>query len=151
MIDLGVYGASDLLEETFRAQGFNKMTFGDSEELDLDKQTIFPYTHLTLVSTNETGKAATFNFEFASMDLNDINFISPRDTEDVFSRTDNELDILHDLEFRLSKVLQSLKVDDRIFGASETFNLTVFYFLGKNKLVGYQGTIAITIESTGVC
>ena len=150
-MELGVYGASDLLEETFRAQGFKKMTFGDSEEIDLDKQTIFPYTHLTLIGTIELGKATTYNFEFASMDLNDINFIDPRETEDLFSRTDNELDILHDLEYRIARVLGVLKIDARIFDVTQTINLTVFYFMGKNKLVGYQGNISITIETPGVC
>lgn len=147
----GVYKGNDILDSAFRSGGFNAVTFGDPAQRDLNKQRIYPYCHLSLLSANETGAVVTLTYQFAIMDVSDSNNLDPRESDDQFSRTDNEADILHDLEFKMAKILQGLKIADDVFSVSDALNMTVFYVMTPNKLIGYEGEIAITIQSPGVC
>jgi len=70
----------------------NTVTQGDIFQVDLNKQTIFPLTHLMVNSSTLGDNTMTFNVSIIAMDIVDI---SKSEVTDQFQENNNELDVLN--------------------------------------------------------
>ena len=96
----GFYNLTDKLKDALLAEPFvNTVTFGSLDDVDLNKQTIFPLSHIIVNNTTVSSKTLTFNVSILAMDIVDI---SKDETTDIFVGNDNEQDVLNtQLGFRV--------------------------------------------------
>ena len=78
----GFYNVTDKLKDALIAEPFvNTVTFGSIDDVDLNKQTIFPLSHITVNNTIVGTKTLTFNISILSMDIVDV---SKDEVTDIF-------------------------------------------------------------------
>jgi len=66
----GFYNVTKQIKEALEAEPFvNTVTFGSIDDVDLNKQTIFPLSHITVNNTTVGSKTLTFNISILSMDI----------------------------------------------------------------------------------
>lgn len=82
----------DLRAELIASPFVNTVTEGSLFDVDLNKQTIFPLSHITVNNVTIDERVLTFNVSVIAMDIVDI---SKSQTTDVFRGNDNEQDVLH--------------------------------------------------------
>ena len=70
----------------------NTVTIGDIFKVDLNKQTIFPLSHIIVNSVSYQGPVLNYNISILSMDIVDE---SKSKVEDIFLGNDNEQDVLN--------------------------------------------------------
>jgi hypothetical protein len=89
----GFYYAVGTLRDYLKANGFiNTVSTGDIYEVDLAKQTIYPYCHIIVNNATPKENNLSFNISVLFMDLVDL---SKTDNINVFDNNDNLLDILN--------------------------------------------------------
>ena len=59
----------------------NTVTFGDITEVDLNKQTIFPLSHIMINNVTDNGQTLSYNISVMAMDIVDT---SKDETTDIF-------------------------------------------------------------------
>lgn len=90
---VGFYSVIDNLKTELIASPFvNTVTEGSIFEVDLNKQTIFPLSHIMVNNVNIEQNVMRFNISVIAMDIVDI---SKSETTDVFKGNDNEQDVLN--------------------------------------------------------
>jgi hypothetical protein len=68
-----VYDITTKIKDQLEAEPFiNTVTFGSLNDIDLDKQSIFPLGHLTINSTSVATNVFRFNMSILVMDIVDI-------------------------------------------------------------------------------
>ena len=70
----------------------NTVTIGDIFKVDLNKQTIFPLSHIIVNSVSYQGPVLNYNISILSMDIVDE---SKEEVTDIFIGNDNEQDVLN--------------------------------------------------------
>ena len=76
----GFYNVTDKLKDALIAEPFvNTVTFGSLDDVDLNKQTIFPLSHIIVNNTTVGTKTLTFNISILSMDFVDISKVEVTD------------------------------------------------------------------------
>jgi len=83
----------------------NSVTQGDIFQVDLNKQTIFPLTHIMVNSSILSDNTMTFNISVIAMDIVDI---SKTEVIDVFQENNNELDVLNTQHAVLNRAYQQM-------------------------------------------
>lgn len=83
----------------------NTVTQGDIFQVDLNKQTIFPLTHLMVNSSTLGDNTMTFNVSIIAMDIVDI---SKSEVTDQFQENNNELDVLNTQHAVLNRAYQQM-------------------------------------------
>lgn len=83
----------------------NTVTQGDIFQVDLNKQTIFPLTHLMVNSSTLSDNTMTFNVSIIAMDIVDI---SKTEVTDLFEENNNELDVLNTQHAVLNRAYQQM-------------------------------------------
>jgi hypothetical protein len=90
---VGFYSVIDNIKAELIASPFvNTVTEGSIFEVDLNKQTIFPLSHIMINNVNIEQNVMRFNISVIAMDIVDI---SKSETTDVFKGNDNEQDVLN--------------------------------------------------------
>jgi hypothetical protein len=90
---VGFYSVLDKLKAELIASPFvNTVTEGSIFEVDLNKQTIFPLSHIMVNNVTVDQTVLRFNISIIAMDIVDI---SKSETTDVFRGNDNEQDVLN--------------------------------------------------------
>lgn len=82
----------DLRAELIASPFVNTVTEGSLFDVDLNKQTIFPLSHITVNNVAIDERTLTFNVSVIAMDIVDV---SKSQTTDIFRGNDNEQDVLH--------------------------------------------------------
>ena len=104
----GFYRVTDIIKETLQADvNCNTVTYGDITQIDLDKQTIFPLSHVILNGATSGENTMTFNFSVLAMDIVDQ---SKDEVTDIFIGNDNEQDVLNTQLSVLNKLVQKLRI-----------------------------------------
>jgi len=89
----GFYYAVGTLRDYLKANGFiNTVSTGDIYDVDLAKQTIYPYCHIIVNNATPKENNLSFNISVLFMDLVDL---SKSDNINVFDNNDNLLDVLN--------------------------------------------------------
>ena len=84
----------------------NTVTTGDITEVDLQKQTIFPLSHIMINNVSQEDGVLRFNVSIMSMDIVDQ---SKEITVDIFEGNNNLQDILNTQLSVLNKLTQILR------------------------------------------
>jgi len=124
----------------------NTVTIGDIFKVDLNKQTIFPLSHIIINSATYLGSTWNYNISILCMDIVDE---SKELTTDIFLGNDNEQDVLNTQLMVVNRFLELL----RRGSLADTYELSgspsVEFFTERfeNKLAGVTVTFDIIIEN----
>ena len=138
----GFYNVTTQLKTAFAGEPFVKtVTFGNLADIDLDKQTIFPLSHIIVNNATVGTKTTTFNMSVVAMDIVDI---SKAETTDKFVGNDNEQDVLNTQLAVLTRVINELQRGD--------VSCEPFVDRFENKLAGWTATFdVITQNDMTIC
>jgi hypothetical protein len=141
-----VYDILDTLKTTLRGtQGVNTVTFGQLSDIDLDKTTIYPLSHIVLDSTRHLGNTLSFDIKILMADIVDVNK-SEADFDDFYGN-DNLQDVLN-TQFEVGNRLVTLLRRGDLFAnhyqVTSDATLTPFIERFSNVLAGYE--LDVTIE-----
>lgn len=137
---------TDLKNELIGSPFVNTVTEGSIFEVDLNKQTIFPLSHIMVNNVTIDSNVMTFNISVIAMDIVDV---SKTETTDVFLGNDNEQDVLN----------TQLAVLQRLAASIEHGTLADKYELGgapscepfterfENLLAGWTMTFDLIVEN----
>jgi hypothetical protein len=90
------YNITKTIKDTLEAHSqVNVVTYGDIYDVDLNKQTIFPLSHITVNQATFEGQTVRMSITVIAMDVVDETKEDPRDQNEPFYNTNNEQDILN--------------------------------------------------------
>jgi hypothetical protein len=148
------YNLTKTIKDTLEAHSqVNVVTFGDIFDVDLNKQTIFPLSHLMINQAQFEGQVVRVNVSVMCMDVVDETKEDPRDQNEPFYGTNNEQDILNtqlavikDLVSKLRKGtlytdLYQLDGNPTCLPFSERF---------ENLLAGWTATFDVLLPNTEI-
>jgi len=144
----GFYNVTDKIKDTLAAEPFvNTVTYGSLDDVDLNKQTIFPLSHLIVNNCNVANNTLTFNISVLAMDVVDE---SKAEVEDDFVGNDNEQDVLNTQLAVLNRLIAILQRGDvytdkyQVVGA---VGCEPFVDRFENKLAGWVATFDVIVEN----
>ena len=144
----GFYNVTDKLKDTLLAEPFvNTVTFGSLDDVDLNKQTIFPLSHIIVNNTTVGTNTLTFNISILSMDIVDI---SKDEVEDIFVGNDNEQDVLNTQLALQTRVLNTLQRGDLytdLYQIEGDVSCEPFVDRFENKLAGWAATFDVVVQN----
>jgi len=144
----GFYNVTDKIKDALVAEPFvNTVTFGSIDDVDLNKQTIFPLSHVTVNSTTVGTKTLTFNITILSMDVLDI---SKDEVTDIFVGNDNEQDVLNTqlaLQTRVINQLQRGDLYTDLYQIEGDVTCEPFVDRFENKLAGWAATFDVIVQN----
>jgi len=144
----GFYNVTDKIKDTLAAEPFvNTVTYGSLDDVDLNKQTIFPLSHLIVNNCNVANNTLTFNISVLAMDVVDE---SKKEVTDDFVGNDNEQDVLNTQLAVLNRLIAILQRGDvytdkyQVIGA---VGCEPFVDRFENKLAGWVATFDVVVEN----
>lgn len=144
----GFYRVTDIIRETLQADpNCNTVTYGDITEVDLDKQTIFPLSHLIVNGATSGENVLTFNFSVLAMDIVDQ---SKDETTNIFTGNDNEQDVLNTQLQVLNKLIQKLRIGSLYqekYQVIGDVTLEPFRDRFENQIAGWTATFDVMIAN----
>lgn len=144
----GFYNVTKQIKEALEAEPFvNTVTFGSIDDVDLNKTTIFPLSHIIVNNTTVGSKTLTFNISILSMDVVDI---SKDEVTDVFVGNDNEQDVLNTqlaLQTRVINKLQRGDLYTDLFQVEGDVTCEPFVDRFENKLAGWAATFDVIVQN----
>jgi hypothetical protein len=141
-----------LITETIKDQlladvNVNTVTTGDITKVDLNKQTIFPLSHIIINQSILEEQVIRFNVSVLAMDVVDV---SKEPVTDLFRGNDNEQDILNTQLAVLNKLTQVLSrgtlFQDK-YQLDGTITCEPFYDRFENELAGWTATFDVLIPN----
>ena len=144
----GFYNVTDKIKDTLAAEPFvNTVTYGSLDDVDLNKQTIFPLSHLIVNNCSVANNTLTFNISVLAMDVVDE---SKEEVEDDFVGNDNEQDVMNTqlaVLNRLIAILQRGDVYTDKFQVVGAVGCEPFVDRFENKLAGWVATLDVIVEN----
>jgi len=144
----GFYNVTKQIKEALEAEPFvNTVTFGSIDDIDLNKATIFPLSHVIVNNTTIGTNTLIFNISILSMDIVDI---SKDEVTDVFVGNDNEQDVLNTqlaLQTRVINKLQRGDLYTDLYQIEGTVNCEPFVDRFENKLAGWAATFDVIVQN----
>jgi hypothetical protein len=149
----GFYRVLDQIREALQADpNCNTVTYGDITQVDLDKQTIFPLSHIIVNGATSGENTITFNLSILAMDIVDIRKEVKTST---FMGNDNEQDILNTQLSVLNKVIQNLRIGNLYQDKYQVLGdvtLEPFRDRFENQIAGWTATLDVIIgNDVNVC
>lgn len=136
------------LKTVLKAQPFvNTVTTGGLEDVDLNKQTIFPLSHIIVNSAIPKSSTIVFNISIIAMDIVDE---SKQETSDIFVGNDNEQDVLNQQLQVLNQVYQQLRhgqLFSELIQVTADPNCEPFTDRFENKLAGWTMTFDVEVPN----
>lgn len=139
-----VYSATDELISELTNAEFNTVTFGAINDVDIEKQNLYPLANIELENVILRSSTAQVTFSVILADIVDADSLQ----EGLKQRTDNLLDIYHDLATRFNLAWQRYLRNPNVQHIEisqlqmESFNMRF-----ENKLAGYDFDFTITIPN----
>ena len=144
----GFYNVTEQLKTALAAEPFvNTVTFGSLDDVDLNKQTIFPLSHIIVKNSTVGTKTLTFNISILSMDIVDI---SKAETTDIFVGNDNEQDVLNTqlgLLTRIINILQRGYLYTNLYQVQGDVSCEPFVDRFESKLAGWVATFDLIVQN----
>jgi hypothetical protein len=125
----------------------NTVTIGDIFEVDLNKLTIFPLSHIMINSVSYQGPVLNYNVSILSMDIVDE---SKDKVTDIFIGNDNEQDVLNTQLAVANRFLEMLRrgaLAEDYELVNNTANIEFFVERFENKMAGVTYTFDIAIQN----
>ena len=115
-----VYTVLDKLKEILRANGITKtVTFGDLTEVDLNKTTIFPLSHIAFGNVTFSEHILSASIRILCLDIVDVT--KEKQTEDMMFGNDNLQDVLNTQLQVVNDLQQEMRRGDAF---SDNFQIT---------------------------
>ena len=144
----GFYNVTDKIKDTLNAEPFvNTVSFGSLDDVDLNKQTIFPLSHIIVNNCNVDSNVMTFNISVLSMDIVDE---SKAEVTDIFVGNDNEQDVLNTQLAVVNRLVSILKRGDLytdLFQIEGAVGCEPFVDRFENKLAGWAATFDVIVQN----
>ncbi len=146
-----------LVTDTIKTQlladpNVNTVSFGNIQDVDLSKQTIFPLSHVIINSVSFLDKRLNFNISVISMDVVDV---SKEQTTNIFRGNNNEQDILNTQLEVQNRLIQELKRGDLYTSQYQVVsdpNTEPFSDRFENEVAGWAVTFdVITNNDISIC
>jgi hypothetical protein len=145
---IGFYNVLEKIKDTLGAEPFvNTITYGNIDDVDLNKQNIFPLSHIIVNNTTIQERVLTFNISVLAMDVVDI---SKDETTNIFRGNDDEQDILNTqlaVLTRLSSILKRGTLYDNKYQLDGDVTCEPFVDRFENKIAGWTGTFSIIVQN----
>lgn len=145
----GFYQISQAIKEQLDADAFvNTVTIGDIFKVDLNKQTIFPLSHIMINSAAYNGSTFNYSISVLCMDIVDE---SKEEVEDIFVGNDNEQDVLNTQQMVATRLLEMLRRGDLFDdGYQLQDGASIEYFVDRfeNKIAGVTVTMNVIAQNT---
>lgn len=144
----GFYNLTTKLKETLEAEPFvNTVTSGSLDDVDLNKQNIFPLAHIIVNSVSIGERVLTCNVSILAMDVVDV---SIDETTDKFVGNDNEQDVLNTmlaLSTRVVNLMQRGTLYTDLYQIEGDVSCEPFVDRFENKLAGWTSTFDVLIQN----
>lgn len=144
----GFYNVTQQLKTALAAEPFcNTVSFGNIDDIDLKKQTIFPLSHIIVNNATIGTNTILFNISILSMDIVDI---SKDEVTDVFVGNDNEQDVLNTqlaLQSRVLNQLQRGELYTNLYQIEGDISCEPFVDRFENKLAGWAATFDVLVQN----
>tara|TARA_R110000787_G_C13339506_1_gene438077 strand:+ start:34 stop:504 length:471 start_codon:yes stop_codon:yes gene_type:complete len=142
----GFYQITDTIKtELLKNIDVNTVTSGDLSQINLQKQDIFPLSHIMINNVTDEENVLRFNISVLAMDIVDQ---SKNATTNIFTGNNNEQDILNTQLAVLNKLIQVLRKGDlhrTLYQLDGNPSLEPFYDRFENQLAGWNSTMDILI------
>jgi hypothetical protein len=144
----GFYEISQAIKNQLDDDAFvNTVTIGDIFKIDLNKQTIFPLSHIMINSAAYNGNTFNYSISVLCMDIVDE---SKEATTDLFVGNDNEQDVLNTQQMVATRLLEMLRRGDLYDdGYQLQDGASIEYFVDRfeNKIAGVTVTMNIVAQN----
>ena len=144
----GFYNITDKIKDALNAEPFvNTVTYGSLDDVDLNKQTIFPLSHLIVNNCTVGTNTLTFNISILAMDVVDE---SKEEVTDDFVGNDNEQDVLNTQLAVLNRVIAILQRGDLYsekYQVEGSVSCEPFVDRFENKLAGWAATFDVLVQN----
>jgi len=144
----GFYNVTKKIKDALNAEPFvNTVSYGSLDDIDLNKQTIFPLSHIIVNNCNVASNTMTFNISILAMDIVDE---SKDEVTDIFVGNDNEQDVLNtQLEVinRVVSILQRGDLYTDLFQVDGAVGCEPFVDRFENKLAGWAATFDVLVKN----
>ena len=132
-------------EELFSSPFVNTISIGDISKVNLNKQDIFPLSHIIVNSVSVEAQVLSFNISILACDVVEQ---TKEETTNRFTGEDNEQDILNTQLAVLNKLIQRLRMGDLhqdMYQLEGSPSLTPFHDRFENELAGWSATMNVLI------
>jgi len=144
----GFYEISKAIKDQLDADAFvNTVTIGDIFKVDLNKQTIFPLSHIMINSAAYNGNTFNYSISVLCMDIVDE---SKEATTDIFLGNDNEQDVLNTQQMVATRLLEMLRRGDLYddgFQLQDGASIEYFVDRFENKIAGVTVTMNVIAQN----
>jgi len=144
----GFYQITTTIKDQLYKDAFvNTVSSGDIFEIDLNKQTIFPLSHIIVNNATYNGNTWLFNISVLCMDVVDF---SKTEQTDQFLTNDNEQDVLHTQLMVINRLLEVLRrgsLFDDLYQLQGTPNCEPFVDRFENKIAGWTVTFDVIVSN----
>ena len=144
----GFYQITTTIKDQLYKDAFvNTVSSGDIFEIDLNKQTIFPLSHIIVNNAQYNGNVWIFNISVLCMDVVDF---SKTEQTDQFLTNDNEQDVLHTQLMVINRLLEVLRrgsLFDDLYQLQGTPNCEPFVDRFENKIAGWTVTFDVMVSN----
>lgn len=144
----GFYLLTEKIKDTLLSDlNVNTVTTGDITEVDLNKQTIFPLSHMIVNNVTSSENTLSFNISILAMDIVDQ---SKDIVTDIFLGNDNEQDVLNTQLAVLNKLVQKLRIGQLhrdLYQVLGDVTLEPFMDRFENQVAGWTATFDVIIQN----
>ena len=144
----GFYNVTKKIKDALNAEPFvNTVSYGSLDDVDLNKQTIFPLSHIIVNNCNVASNTMTFNISILAMDIVDE---SKDEVIDIFVGNDNEQDVLNTQLEVINRVISILQRGDLytdLFQVDGAVGCEPFVDRFENKLAGWAATFDVIVQN----
>ncbi len=148
------YDITTKLKDTLEAHSqVNVVTTGDLFDVDLNKQTIFPLSHIIVNQATFEGQIVRMNVSLVCMDLVDETKENPRAQAEPFYGTSNVQDILNTQLAVINDVVQELRrgtLYSDLYQLDGNPTCTPFLERFENLLAGWTATFDVLLANTEI-
>jgi hypothetical protein len=148
------YDITTKLKDTLEAHSqVNVVTTGDLFDIDLNKQTIFPLSHIIVNQATFEGQIVRMNISLVCMDLVDETKEDPRDQPEPFYGTSNEQDILNTQLAVINDVITELRrgtLYSDLYQLDGAASAVPFSERFENLLAGWTATFDVLLANTEI-
>ena len=147
----GFYNLSNKIRETLQLDAYvNTVTFGDIFEIDLNKSTIFPLSHVMISSATMQSNVWNFSVSVLCMDIVDESKTFPEGDPASFRGNHNEQDVMNTQMAVANRLLElllrgDLYVEKYQLDGSPQIEFFVDRF--ENKLAGVTASFNVLIPN----
>ena len=144
----GFYLLTETIKDTLLNDlNVNTVTTGDITEVDLNKQTIFPLSHMIVNNVTSSENTLGFNISILAMDIVDQ---SKDAVTDIFLGNNNEQDVLNTQLAVLNKLVQKLRIGQLnrdLYQVLGEVTLEPFMDRFENQVAGWTATFDVIIQN----